>query len=135
LEPARVLLAGLGAELARHPEELAAQALAAGQPGSDTAAAAPPARLPRLSWALALGFLLPIPVVCFYGRAWRMGALFAGLFVAGLIAAPPRYLRVIGFSTPLHHSVPDYLAPAAKLAALAIGLPRVVGRRRRAKRA
>ena len=36
LEQARLLLAGLEAELASHPEELAAQALAAGQPGSDS---------------------------------------------------------------------------------------------------
>ena len=51
-------------------------------------------------------------------------------------AKPPKNNpQSVGFSTPLHHSVPDYLAPAAKLADLAIGLPVVVGRRRRAKRA
>jgi hypothetical protein len=49
----------------------------------------PPLRRQRLRFwtALALGFVLPFPAVCFYAKARRLGALFLGLFLAGVGAA------------------------------------------------
>jgi hypothetical protein len=44
-------------------------------------------RAPRLLTALALGFVLPFPVVCFYARARRLGAILLGLFVASVALA------------------------------------------------
>jgi hypothetical protein len=120
LERARGLLAALEAEIAGSDDELHAEALAAGS--KDELAAAPAERaLPRLSWAIALGVLLPIPVVCFYARAWRTGALFAGLYLAGLACL---FLGHPGLM----------LTPASKVADLSAGLPMVALARRRAER-
>jgi hypothetical protein len=44
-------------------------------------------RRPKLLTALALGFVLPFPVVCLYAGARRLGALFLGLFLAGVLFA------------------------------------------------
>jgi hypothetical protein len=120
LDHARVLLAALEAEIAGSQDELNADALAAGNKEAP-AAALGERSVPRLSWAIALGLiLLPLPVVCFYARAWRTGALFAGLYLAGLAC------MVLG-----HPGV--ILTPAAKLADFSAGLPLVVLARRRAE--
>lgn len=42
---------------------------------------------PRIGWALALAFLLPVPAVSFYAGARRAGAIFIGLFVASVALA------------------------------------------------
>jgi hypothetical protein len=119
LERARAVLASLEAEIASSQDELHAEALATTNPEAELAA--PGERsVPRLSWAIALGILLPIPVVCFYARAWRTGALFAGLYLAGLACMFLGHPGVI-------------LTPASKLADLSAGLPLVVLARRRAQ--
>jgi hypothetical protein len=120
LDRARALLAALEAEMAGSEDELQAQAMAAGHRNPDLAAAPGERSVPRLSWAIALGLLLPIPVVCFYGRAFRTGALFAGLYLAGLACF---FLGHPGVA----------LTPAAKLADLSAGLPMVALARRRAQ--
>jgi hypothetical protein len=122
LGEARRVLAALEHELAGSDEELAAEALGAvpQQPEPSTDPREP--RLPRLSWAVALGLLLPIPVVCFYARAWRTGALFAGLYLAGLACALAGHPGLV-------------LTPVSKGADLAVGIPLVILARRRAARA
>jgi hypothetical protein len=132
---ARELLAALEADMANHEEELASEALAAG--GVDPESAPPPSdrSAPRLSWALALGLLLPIPVVCLYARAHRLGALFLGVFVVAVLYAPPWELRLFGFSEPDEDAAMGLLAPALKVVDVAVGLPLVMVRRRRAARA
>jgi hypothetical protein len=119
LERARAALAALEAEIAGSEDELHAAALAAATPKAEDA---PPTErsVPKLSWAIALGLLLPIPVVCFYGRAWRTGALFAGLYLAGLVCAFVGHPGVM-------------LTPASKIADLSAGLPLVALARRRAQ--
>jgi len=139
LEQAQEILASLENELANHDEEIAAQALAAGHTTSDEAA--PPHgaqmdRLPRLSWALALAVLIPFPVVCFYGHARRTGALFVGVFLAGLVCAAPLWMGAdvdeVDEPSPIGGSAALLFVPAAKLADVAVGLPMVLLRRRRA---
>jgi hypothetical protein len=134
LAAAQRLLAALEGEVANHDEDLTAEALAAGRPedvpGKD---APPPGRDPRISWALALGLLLPIPAVCLYARASRLGAVLLGVFVMGMVYCPPWDLQVLGFSDPKEDSVIGLIAPGAKVADLAVGIPLVALRRRRAR--
>jgi hypothetical protein len=133
LAEARRLLAALEGEVANHDDDLAAEALAAGHLTEEAPVReAGPRSEVRISWALALGLLLPIPVVCFYARASKIGALFAGIFVVGMVYAPPWHLHVLGFSDGYDESLVGLMAPAAKVADLAVGLPLVVMRRRRA---
>lgn len=66
------------------------EVLAAEIPAGDERAGAdepPPRRRPRIGWALALAFLLPVPAVSFYAGARRAGAIFIGLFVASVALA------------------------------------------------
>lgn len=85
LADAQVLLARLEREMA---EEVDAQA-AGWEP--EAAAAAPPEVPrrpgPKISFALALGALLPFPVSCFYVRARWRGAIWLGLVVAAFVLA------------------------------------------------
>jgi hypothetical protein len=132
LAEARRLLAALEGEVANHDDELAAEALAAARLSEEAPVQEAGARADlRISWALALGLLLPVPVVCFYARASRIGALFAGIFVVGMVYAPPWHLHVLGFSDFYEESLVGLMAPAAKVADLAVGVPLVVARRRR----
>jgi hypothetical protein len=122
LDEARRVLAALQEELAGSDEELTAEALAAGRLQVESAPTPRERRIPHLSWAIALGLLLPIPVVCFYARAWRTGALFAGLYLAGLACALAGHPGLV-------------LTPVSKGADLAVGIPLVILARRRAARA
>lgn len=137
LERARQLLAALEAELANHQDELSAEAVAAGRPSGE--APADPSRLderplPRLSWALALGLLLPLPAVCFYARAPRLGAVFLGAFLIGIVYTPWSDLGD-WLDVGEEPFAPALIAPAAKVADLTVGLPLVLLARRRAARA
>jgi hypothetical protein len=138
LERARGVLAALESELANHEEELSAEALAAGQ--ITTESPADPARLderalPRLSWALALGLLLPVPGVCFYARAPRLGGVLLGAFLIGVFYFSWGDLVWYFEDQDYAHPPPALIAPASKVADLALGLPLVILRRRRAARA
>src|SRR6185436_18452004 len=78
---ARTTLERMEREMAEEADAQAASFEAEGAPR--TASPALPAGRPRkVTWALALAFLLPVPVVCFYARAWRRGAVWVGLVVA-----------------------------------------------------
>ena len=46
-----------------------------------------PRRAPRIGWALALAFVLPVPAVSLYAGARRAGAIFIGLFIASVALA------------------------------------------------
>jgi len=130
LAEARRLLAALEGEVANHDDDLTAQALAAGRLADEAAAAEPPPvqREPSLSWALVVGLLLPLPAVCLYARASRLGLLLVGLFVVGLIYALP---EMNGFELPEEDRALFFIAPAAKLADLLVGIALVLFRRPR----
>jgi hypothetical protein len=105
---------------------------------------------PRFSWALAIAFLVPLPVVCFYTRAFRTGALFLGLFLVALgysFAGGAWEVQVLGGPAPVRapsdqdeerdQDLADRrgtifaLAGAAKIGDLAVGLATIaLGRRR-----
>jgi hypothetical protein len=86
LAEAQLSLQRLEKEMA---EEVDAQA-AGWEPEGAAAAATPevPRRPgPKISFALALGALLPFPVSCFYVRARWRGAIWLGLVVAAFVLA------------------------------------------------
>jgi hypothetical protein len=98
-------------------------------------------RLPRISLALALALLFPFPVVCFYARAWRRGAIFLGVFVAALALMLAKgiwdyQLAALGGEGLLTFGEQLFLIfLATKLADLFVGVGRVVLLRRQALRA
>jgi hypothetical protein len=148
LKDAQAALARLEMEMAEEVEAQAAlpPADASNADGASTAGAVGPVdsgdtqRLPRVSLALAFALLAPFPVVCFYARAWRRGAVLLGLFVAtlSLLLAGTMwgYRPAVGRDVLLTYGDQLLLAfIAIKLADLFVGLPRVVLLRRQARRA
>jgi hypothetical protein len=136
LAEARRLLAALEGELANHDEDLTAQALAAGRLiDEESVKEAPPDHRPSLGLALALGLLLPAPVVCFYARANRIGLLFLLAFVLGLVSGqlPMFSHRDAEYDDEGEDSPLVWMAPAAKVVDFAVGIPLVVFRRRARK--
>jgi hypothetical protein len=145
LKEAQAALARLEMEMAEEVDAQAALA-AAGNPdvapagaGGGPADATDTRRLPRVSWALALALLVFFPVVCFYARAWKRGAVLLGLFVAGLAlmlaSGISDYQPALGGDGLLTFGDQLLLVfIATKLADLFIGLPRVVLLRRQAQR-
>jgi len=99
LAEAQVSLERVEREMA---EEVEAQA-ASFQP--EAPSPSPPVGRPRkVTWALALAFLLPLPVVCFYARAWRRGAVWLGLSLAAvalLVAAIAGFRLKMSLESPL----------------------------------
>jgi hypothetical protein len=93
-------------------------------------------RVRRISWAVALSFLLIVPMSCFYARAWRRGALWLGLFIPpfALRAADAAWgYRMVQVAETSVLDYGDYLlliAIAAKLADLFIGVLLIALRRR-----
>jgi hypothetical protein len=79
LSAARGVLARLSEELS---EEVVAQAAAGAEPEPLAFPVGVERSLRRLPWALALGLAVPFPVVCFYARARRLGALFLSAFLS-----------------------------------------------------
>lgn len=120
--------------LARTQREMAEEVDA--QAGASAAAAeadkgAAPTRRPRITWAVALAFLLPLPVVCFYARAWRRGALWLGLTLVpfALVLARAIWSFAPGFAADSPLDYGDYLLllfVAAKAADLFVALALIV---------
>jgi hypothetical protein len=132
LAEARRLLAGLEGDAA-NDDELAAQALSAGRLVDDESVKeVPPDEPPSLGLALAFGLLLPAPVVCFHARANKLGMVFLGVFVLGLFFGP---LSIFGLGDDHEeNSTVGLIAPVAKVADVAVGIPLVLLRRRRARK-
>jgi hypothetical protein len=127
LPEARRLLAALEGELANHADELTEEALAAARPDEEPAPA-PAEWRPRVSAALALGLLVPIPLVCLYARISWLGLLFLVLFLASLANIPElRFLESVAeLEWPL-----SVTGLTTKLGDLIVGVV-VVARRRAA---
>jgi hypothetical protein len=129
------------AVLARLSEELREEVIvqAAGGPEGDAVHAPNLERQTRrLPWAIALGFALPFPGVCFYARARRLGALFLGIFVTALaffVVHSSWYVSSFGYPHFPRHLVGDarwfaVIAIGAKLADHVVGAILVATARR-----
>jgi hypothetical protein len=97
-------------------EEVEAQATAWDGPRADADPHAPlpdaGARPPKISWALALAAVVPFPVVCFYARSRRLGAILLGLFVAIIGMSFAQGVWSFGVGVPDHYTVgADYHEP------------------------
>lgn len=131
LAEARRLLAALEGEVANQDEDLTAQALAAGRLAVESAAApAPPKPAPKLSWALALGLLFPIPYVCFYAGIKWLGLIFLVMFLVGGAFAVPE-LEDLGLRAALEDWSATRVLAGAKVADLLLGLGILLARRGR----
>jgi hypothetical protein len=97
----------------------------------------PTRRSPKIAWALGLAAILVFPVVCFYVRAWRRGALWLGMFLLPLVLLGVRavsgYELLPQIEPPLERIDTLLLILIwAKLADLFVGLLLIVLRRRSA---
>jgi hypothetical protein len=126
LAEARRLLAALEGEVANQDDDLTAQALAAGE-AADAPTPSKPA--PKLSWALALGLLFPIPYVCFYAGIRWLGLIFLVIFLVGGAFAVPE-LEDLGLRAALESWSATTVLAAAKAADLLLGLGILLARPR-----
>jgi hypothetical protein len=133
LEEARAWLDRVEKEIA---EEIDTQAAAPAGPEGGGAATDrprpdPTRRSPKISWALGLAVVLVFPVVCFYVRAWRRGAIWMGMFVLPLVLMVSGYEYLPAVEPPLARVDTLILILVwAKLADLFVGLLLIVLRRR-----
>jgi hypothetical protein len=133
LDEAREWLDRVEKEIA---EEVDTQAAAPAEPDgveavTDRPWPDPTRRSPKISWAVALAVVLVFPVVCFYVRAWRRGAVWMAMFVLPLVLLMfgARFLPAIDPSLARADTLVLILV-WAKLADLFVGLLIIVLRRR-----
>jgi hypothetical protein len=151
LAEARKVLARIEHEMAEEVEaQAAASAIEASTGGGEVSLESFDPGRTRFSWALALGFLVPFTVVCFYARAFRAGALFLGLFLVALgysFTGGVWEVQVLGGPAPVSGPFDTdgvgwkegwrrgraafVLASGAKAGDLAVGLATIARRRRR----
>jgi hypothetical protein len=131
LAEARRLLAGLEGEVANEQDELAAEAMAAGRTLEEAARGAPtaPQGPPKLRWALALGLLVPLPVVCYYARVRWLCFVFVVTFFVTLAYAAQE-LEEMDLREALGGWSATTVLLAVKVADLLLGLGFVLARRR-----
>jgi hypothetical protein len=130
LDAARGVLARLSEELG---EEVVAQAAVGAEPEPVVLPRGVERSERRLRWALALGLVVPVPVVCFYAGAHRLGALLLGVFVT-VFAWPfaSAWAGLVAPNRPREGMLILALAVVVRLADLVIGLVLLAHRRRRA---